>query len=443
MGRDYSRGLNAVTTALTVVLGGQTDLQAAANTLAPYAAQTIGEKWGHGEDKITVAQLVSHAILGATLVYINGGDPTAGGSAAVASEAAANYLTSQLAEKYKDDPKYFVNGEFQANLLSEAEKAQIRDLTAGIGAVIGGAAGDSSYNAQLAGVIGQNTVENNGFSIIDENYGKVVKENTKEKFPCPTGYICPIPEKTLGEKTLLVINDLTIRQLAAAMGAEYDPITKEHLTPKEIQEAKAAMLGLGFSKTLNGPIKLTDEAMANIGKKYGKDIAKIVMEPEADFAGRVPVRPRDGYINAGTKQIDTPLGKHLISGEVAGRKNQKVISGGHNSDNFYDVLNSNGGKVIGTPTQVSKGIFDIKYQLPNGSVETKTVYDPKVYSDKKMAAMANEAASKAIVNYGVNGNKIQHVIVNGITFRVPISSYKGTNYVPSAFPINPTSGGVK
>lgn len=443
MGRDYSRGLNAVTTALTVVLGGQTDLQAAANTLAPYAAQTIGEKWGHGEDKITVAQLVSHAILGATLVYINGGDPTAGGSAAVASEAAANYLTSQLAEKYKDDPKYFVNGEFQANLLSEAEKAQIRDLTAGIGAVIGGAAGDSSYNAQLAGVIGQNMVENNGFSIIDENYGKVVKENTKEKFPCPTGYICPIPEKTLGEKTLLVINDLTIRQLAAAMGAEYDPITKEHLTPKEIQEAKAAMLGLGFSKTLNGPIKLTDEAMANIGKKYGKDIAKIVMEPEADFAGRVPVRPRDGYINAGTKQIDTPLGKHLISGEVAGRKNQKVISGGHNSDNFYDVLNSNGGKVIGTPTQVSKGIFDIKYQLPNGSVETKTVYDPKVYSDKKMAAMANEAASKAIVNYGVNGNKIQHVIVNGITFRVPISSYKGTNYVPSAFPINPTSGGVK
>lgn len=92
--------------------------------------------------------------MGATLAYINGGDPTAGGSAAIASEAAANYLTNQLAENYKDDPKYFVNGEFQANFLSEAEKAQIRDLTAGIGAVIGGAAGDSSFNAQLAGVIG-------------------------------------------------------------------------------------------------------------------------------------------------------------------------------------------------------------------------------------------------------------------------------------------------
>ena len=273
MGGNSSRALNAVTTAITAALGGQTDLQVVTNTLAPYAAQVIGKEFGHGADKNTAAQLVSHAILGATLAYINGGDPTAGGSAAVASEAAANYLTNQLAEKYKDDPKYFVNGEFQANLLSETEKAQIRDLTAGIGAVIGGAVGDSTYNAQLAGVIGQNAVENNGFSIIDENYGKVVKENTKVKFSCPTGYVCPIPEKTLGEKTLLVINDLTIRQLAAAMGAEYDPITKEHFTPKEIQEAKVAMLGLGFSKTLSGPIKLTDEAFENIGKKYGKDIA--------------------------------------------------------------------------------------------------------------------------------------------------------------------------
>ena len=189
MGGNSSRALNAVTTAITAALGGQTDLQVVTNTLAPYAAQVIGKEFGHGADKNTAAQLVSHAILGATLAYINGSDPTAGGSAAVASEAAANYLTNQLAERYKDDPKYFVNGEFQANLLSETEKAQIRDLTAGIGAVIGGAAGDSSYNAQLAGVIGQNAVENNaletawdvanlaigtasfGYNIHEGNYG--------------------------------------------------------------------------------------------------------------------------------------------------------------------------------------------------------------------------------------------------------------------------------
>lgn len=116
-------------------------------------------------------------------------------------------------------------------------------------------------------------MENNGFSIIDENYGKVVKENTKVKVPCPTGYVCPIPEKTLGQKAAQVINDLTLKQIAAVMGAEYDPLTKEKITPKEREDAKVAMLGLGFSKALNGPIKLTDNTLVAIEKKYGSDIA--------------------------------------------------------------------------------------------------------------------------------------------------------------------------
>jgi hypothetical protein len=173
MGGDYSRALNAVTMAITGALGGQTDLQVGANTLAPYAAQAIGEQWGHGADKNTAAQLAAHAILGATLAYINGGDPAAGGSAAVASEAAATYFTNQ----YKDKEEYQdKNGVFQPNLLPEDVKTQIRDLTAGIGAVIGGAAGDSTYNAQLAGVIGQNAVENNVDSVKDIQNAKAYSE---------------------------------------------------------------------------------------------------------------------------------------------------------------------------------------------------------------------------------------------------------------------------
>lgn len=45
---------------------------------------------------------MSHAILGAALAYVNNGNPTTGGSAAVASEAAATYLTNQ----YKDKKEY-------------------------------------------------------------------------------------------------------------------------------------------------------------------------------------------------------------------------------------------------------------------------------------------------------------------------------------------------
>ena len=58
-------------------------------------------------------------------------------------------------------------------------------------------------------------------------------------------------------------------------------------------------------------------------------------------------------------------------------------------------------------------------------------------SDKQMATMANEAASKAIVNYGVSGKPNQIIEINGVTFKVPIANYKGDRYVPTAFPVNP------
>ena len=52
-----------------------------------------------------------------------------------------------------------------------------------LGSVIGGAAGDSSYNAQLAGVIGQNAVENNRMLHREEVdlIQNLAKEYAKEK----------------------------------------------------------------------------------------------------------------------------------------------------------------------------------------------------------------------------------------------------------------------
>ena len=215
-----------------------------------YAAQVIGKEFGHGENKNTAAQLVSHAILGATLAYINGGDPTAGGSAAVASEAAANYLTNQLAEKYKDDPKYFVNGEFQANLLSEAEKAQIRDLTAGIGAVIGGAAGGSTYNAQLAGVIGQNVVENNDLLL----QAKFTIKHPQIAYQI--GSVDPDPASTLNPNISTIastyqLNLLNVKELSE-LGYKKDQILGE------------GSIGNAFRHTL---------WQAMIAKEFGSDIA--------------------------------------------------------------------------------------------------------------------------------------------------------------------------
>ncbi|MEQ1322419.1 hemagglutinin repeat-containing protein [Acinetobacter soli] len=289
MGGDKSRALNAVTMAVTGALGGQTDLQVAANTLAPYAANVIGEKFGHGEDKNTAAQMVSHAILGAALAYVNNGNPAAGGGAAVASEAAAGYL----AERYNDG-KTAINpktGQFDPNLLPEDAKTQIRDLTAAIGAVVGGTVGDSAFNAQLAGVVGQNAVENNEFSIVTQGVEKVVVKNKKEKelkvkisANCKgQSCIIPVPEKTVSDNVVNLVNNLTSRQLAAVLGQDYDPLTGEQITPKERQIAKASALALGFSKSLSGVTKLSDDVLVAIEKKYGKNLLDKITNTRNDI----------------------------------------------------------------------------------------------------------------------------------------------------------------
>ena len=140
----------------------------------------IGQEFGHGEDKNTTAQMVSHVILGATLAYVNGGNPAAGGTAAVASEAAANYFAKQYDDgKTAIDP---VTGQFNPNLLSEGVKSSIRDLTAAIGAVAGGTVGDSAFNAQLSGVVGQNAVENNGLEnvLLPHEIDEIKNDHTGE-----------------------------------------------------------------------------------------------------------------------------------------------------------------------------------------------------------------------------------------------------------------------
>ena len=67
IGGSKSRALSAAETLITGALGGQGDLQLAANTLAPYAAAAIGKRFGHGENKNEAAQAIGHFMLGAAL----------------------------------------------------------------------------------------------------------------------------------------------------------------------------------------------------------------------------------------------------------------------------------------------------------------------------------------------------------------------------------------
>ena len=178
VGGSKSRALSAAETLITGALGGQGDLQLAANTLAPYAAAAIGKRFGHGEHKNEAAQAIGHFMLGAALAYANGADPLTGGSAAVAAERAAEYLAKQYDDgKTAIDP---ITGKFNPNLLPEHIKEEIKAQTGALASVVGAAGGslngtnganngngNALFNAQVGGVLGQNAVENNALNRLD------------------------------------------------------------------------------------------------------------------------------------------------------------------------------------------------------------------------------------------------------------------------------------
>ncbi|EOR07411.1 hypothetical protein F896_01784 [Acinetobacter genomosp. 15BJ] len=298
MGGNKSRAVNAVTMAVTGALGGQTDMQVVANTLAPYVAQGIGQQFGHGEDKNKAAQLVSHAILGATLAYVNGGNPAAGGSAAVASEAAADYLTNQ----YKDNPAYQnEKGEFIPNLLSEDVKTQIRDLTAAIGAVVGGTVGDSAFEAQISGVVAQNTVENNKTS---------VKQDIKHALTC------------WGAECRQQYKDLDVAQKAAYQKGKDQAVTKfvndlKNLpnVPKELYDALKND-PRGTAKAIYEGVKQIPADIIDTGKTIatvntvGDTPAEFEKLGEADMA--LSLNALTGLISAGSVTVVKKGGKVVI-----------------------------------------------------------------------------------------------------------------------------------
>ena len=126
-------------------------------------------------------------MLGAALAYANGADPLAGGSAAVAAERAAEYLAGQYDDGHTAiDP---ITGKFNSNLLPEHIKEEIKAQTGALASVVGAAGGSLNgtnsgngalFDAQVAGTVGQNAVENNyltSTTLDDVKKGKKSKED--------------------------------------------------------------------------------------------------------------------------------------------------------------------------------------------------------------------------------------------------------------------------
>ncbi|MDN4629770.1 CdiA family toxin C-terminal domain-containing protein [Erwinia sp. PsM31] len=140
-------------------------------------------------------------------------------------------------------------------------------------------------------------------------------------------------------------------------------------------------------------------------------------------------------------RIDQP--KHLAT--VDGFTQKNGISGGHNSNAFYDAAKEYNVKIVSeTPTGV-KGITEVKYLIPTkdragnltgdykATPETKTIYDPKIFSDHKILELGQQAAASGYKEAMSSPNGTANVVAGGVSFRIYVDKSTGTvrNFHPN------------
>jgi hypothetical protein len=155
--------MSVVTNIIVGATAGQGNAQLATNAIAPYASQLIGDTFEHTDDPNKAAQLLSHAVLGAVIAYMNGGDPAAGAASATASELASLALAKELYPEAFDE-----NGNLVRSRLSEEQAESIVAITNAIGALAGGITGGDVYDAGIGSFIGENAVVNNRMLATEE-----------------------------------------------------------------------------------------------------------------------------------------------------------------------------------------------------------------------------------------------------------------------------------
>jgi hypothetical protein len=117
------------------------------------------------------------------------------------------------------------------------------------------------------------------------------------------------------------------------------------------------------------------------------------------------------------------------------------LHGTHNLDNAVAALQTKNAQYSLTPTS-TPGISELKYQYFDAAKQknisgSKTVYDPRVYSDETMLRMAQDAGKQGFEQYANNPAPFYDVTQDGVNFRVYINTDPSTGapYVGNVHPI--------
>ncbi|WP_346556664.1 VENN motif pre-toxin domain-containing protein [Mannheimia haemolytica] len=152
-GGAYRQGVDAITNAVGLALGGSPTAGVITGAISPYINTQIKQ----ATEGNTEANLIAHALWGAVEAYTQGGKAGTGAVAAVTGEVGAKLISEQVFGKKPEN-------------LTEAEKRTVSELSqvaAGLAGGLSSSGGSSLSTAQAVKTgqeVGKNAVENNYLS---------------------------------------------------------------------------------------------------------------------------------------------------------------------------------------------------------------------------------------------------------------------------------------
>ena len=151
-GGSYRQGVDAITNAVGLALGGSPTSGVVTGAISPYLNTQIKQATESNEQ----ANLIAHAIWGAVEAYTQGGKAGAGAVAAVTGEVGASIISQKIFGKKPEN-------------LTEAEKQTVSELSQVASGLAGGLSASRGNSLSIAQAtssgqgIGKNAVENNAF----------------------------------------------------------------------------------------------------------------------------------------------------------------------------------------------------------------------------------------------------------------------------------------
>jgi filamentous hemagglutinin len=457
-GSYKQQAIQAITAAIQGLTGGDWS-SAVAGAAAPYMAEFIKNNTAEGAERI-----ISHALAGAIVAEMQGGNAAAGAAGAGLSAAGAKYIADQLypGKDIKD--------------LTEEEKQGVVALATLASGIAGGVVGGDVSSAIDGAKAGKNEVENNYLHVSEKTELELAKQKLnssnlaereqaqqtinelREKdiasdkkvidacsngnagsAACASARLEVIAAK--GEYETGNYNNKVSQMYPDAYGQIVNLLNFTSVDAQNQQQVKDAMANYAMSQL--GVDKVTAE---NYVETYdGMQMIASSLKPVlgAAVVSKIGVMTRNIviYPSGINFRIDQP--KHLSM--VDGFTQKNGISGGHNSNAFYDAAKEYNVKIVSeTPTGV-KGITEVKYLIPTkdragnltgdykATTETKTIYDPKLFSDQKILELGQQAAAKGYKDAMASKNGQANVSVDGVNFRIYVDRTTGTvrNFHPN------------